>query len=339
MPPNSNKGKNFVHDPKVIGDTEVKAQIRLKFRAVNKKPMVTIRSFQLTQKKDKTEFKQLEAVIQTKDEKTGKVVTQSHKCTDMDTLLPQCLGVTTAVLENVIFCHQEDVNWPLSDSSTLKKKFDDIFASTRYTKALDSIRKLKKEQTSQLKDYQGDLGALEAYRDTANKLKKDAEMENHKIENIRAQMEDIDKQLEPIQRAITKYEKEQEKLGEFNAQITKLEGVCAEMEKNVKELYDQMENEFDETDDEIRQFEKDFEKQLQDLLKEKEAAQKGLQHAKEEREKVIAAAKKDEARLSALRHEKELLKRKIDDMCSEIYALAKRYKIQGYENPPYADQQ
>jgi len=30
--------------------------------------------------------------------------------------------------------HQEDSNWPLSDGQTLKKKFDDIFAATKYTK-------------------------------------------------------------------------------------------------------------------------------------------------------------------------------------------------------------
>ena len=39
-----------------------------------------------------------------------------------------------AILENVIFVHQEDSNWPLADGQTLKKKFDDIFAATKYTK-------------------------------------------------------------------------------------------------------------------------------------------------------------------------------------------------------------
>lgn len=47
---------------------------------------------------------------------------------DKDTL-PQ------AVLENVIFVHQEDSNWPLAEGLVLKKKFDDIFAATKYTKA------------------------------------------------------------------------------------------------------------------------------------------------------------------------------------------------------------
>ncbi len=39
-----------------------------------------------------------------------------------------------AVLENVIFVHQEDSNWPLAEGQVLKKKFDDIFAATKYTK-------------------------------------------------------------------------------------------------------------------------------------------------------------------------------------------------------------
>lgn len=37
----------------------------------------------------------------------------------------------SAILESVIFCHQEESNWPLQEGATLKKKFDDIFESTR----------------------------------------------------------------------------------------------------------------------------------------------------------------------------------------------------------------
>ena len=50
----------------------------------------------------------------------------------MDTEIPQLLGVSKSVLENVIFCHQEDSLWPLAEPAALKKKFDDIFEATRY---------------------------------------------------------------------------------------------------------------------------------------------------------------------------------------------------------------
>ena len=42
------------------------------------------------------------------------------------------MGVSKAILESVIFCHQDDSNWPLSENTKLKAKFDNIFAATRY---------------------------------------------------------------------------------------------------------------------------------------------------------------------------------------------------------------
>lgn len=44
-----------------------------------------------------------------------------------------------AILENVIFVHQEESSWPLSESLVLKKKFDDIFAATKYTKVCAAL--------------------------------------------------------------------------------------------------------------------------------------------------------------------------------------------------------
>lgn len=60
----------------------------------------------------------------------------SYRCADMDREIPALMGVSKAILENVIFVHQDEANWPLQDPSTLKKKFDDIFSATRYVLAL-----------------------------------------------------------------------------------------------------------------------------------------------------------------------------------------------------------
>jgi len=46
--------------------------------------------------------------------------------------IPLLLGVSKAVLENVIFCHQEDSYWPLAGAAALKKKFDAIFEATKW---------------------------------------------------------------------------------------------------------------------------------------------------------------------------------------------------------------
>lgn len=63
----------------------------------------------------------------------------SYRCADMDREIPALMGVSKAILENVIFVHQDEANWPLQDPSTLKKKFDDIFSATRYCPSSVSI--------------------------------------------------------------------------------------------------------------------------------------------------------------------------------------------------------
>lgn len=65
LPPNSRSGHTFVHDPKVAGETETKGQIKLRFKTAAGKDVVCIRSFQLTQKASKMEFKAIESVLQT----------------------------------------------------------------------------------------------------------------------------------------------------------------------------------------------------------------------------------------------------------------------------------
>lgn len=61
----------------------------------------------------------------------------------MDRLMPDMLGVPKSVLEHVIFCHQEESNWPLADPASVKKRFDEIFESTRYSKALTEIKAIR----------------------------------------------------------------------------------------------------------------------------------------------------------------------------------------------------
>ena len=60
-----------------------------------------------------------------------KRATISSRCAEIDVEIPNLLGVSKAVLENVIFCHQEESYWPLAEPAALKKKFDDIFEATR----------------------------------------------------------------------------------------------------------------------------------------------------------------------------------------------------------------
>jgi len=120
-----------------------------------------MRTFQLMNRKSqKQEFKKMEQVLKAKDE-AGKEISINKNCAEMDRQVPLLLGVSPAILENVIFCHQEESLWPFSDQGNLKKIFDEIFDTTKYTKALTEMRNIQKKYTKYSKDLKTALDLLQ----------------------------------------------------------------------------------------------------------------------------------------------------------------------------------
>jgi DNA repair protein RAD50 len=172
MPPGANKGQSFVNDPGMTDSVEVKASIKLRFNNAANEVCILQRSMQLTKKKVKLEFKQLDGTVKMKDHE-NKLTSLSYKCADLDRYIPQLLNVSPAILENVIFCHQEESSWPMLEGSVLKKKFDDILESSRYTKALDALLKLKKEYALVAKDHKAELMQAVVYLENAKTLQEE----------------------------------------------------------------------------------------------------------------------------------------------------------------------
>lgn len=98
------------------------------------------------------------------------VVTVPSRCVEIDRLVSELMSVPRSVLENVIFVHQEDALWPLTEASQVKKKFDDIFESTRYSKALEEIQKLRKKKQQEVKDSTAELRNLKTNLDYASQV-------------------------------------------------------------------------------------------------------------------------------------------------------------------------
>ncbi|KYK63514.1 RecF/RecN/SMC N terminal domain-containing protein [Toxoplasma gondii TgCatPRC2] len=175
LPPCVDRGRGWVFDPRLLDAAEVKAQVRLRIHTKGGKELTVVRSMQLSQTVDrkgktKATFKQLEPYLQLKDSATGQKASIGNKCADIDLQLPGLLGIHRAVLEHVVFCHQEESCWPLSDMQVLKKKFDQLFGATRYVKALESIRAIRKQHVSAAKDRQHDLQLVAAHRRQARLL-------------------------------------------------------------------------------------------------------------------------------------------------------------------------
>ena len=54
------------------------------------------------------------------------------RCADLDKEMVRMMGVSKSVLNNVIFCHQEESLWPLAEGTKVKQKFDEIFGQKRF---------------------------------------------------------------------------------------------------------------------------------------------------------------------------------------------------------------
>jgi len=70
----------------------------------------------------------------------------------------------------VIFCHQEDSFWPLSEPGPLKKKFDDIFENARYTRALTELKDLKRNQEREVKSDTQALEFMKADKERSDRV-------------------------------------------------------------------------------------------------------------------------------------------------------------------------
>lgn len=153
--------------------------------------------------------------------RNGERVSLSTRVAELDSMLPQYLGVSKAVLDNVIFCHQDESLWPLAEPSTLKKKFDEIFEALKYTKAIDNIKVLGKKQKEEL----AKLKIIEAHAKEDKDKGERAERRSHaladEIEELRAKIREIDRQTKEAQ----------EKTTEAYKQATEFHGIMAALDQ------------------------------------------------------------------------------------------------------------
>ncbi|XP_024985051.1 DNA repair protein RAD50 isoform X2 [Cynara cardunculus var. scolymus] len=258
LPPNARSGQSFIHDPKVAGETETKAQIKLRFKTAAGKEVVCIRSFQLTQKASKMEYKAIESVLQTINPHSGEKVCLSYRCADMDREIPALMGVSKAILENVIFVHQDEANWPLQDSSTLKKKFDDIFSATRYTKALEIIKKLHKDQAQEIKLSQKDLEKLQLLKDAAYKLRQSISQDQEESERLGGKMQELEQNVQDVDTKIRQTEAALKELRKLHDQVAtktaERSTLFQEQEKRYRDL--------EEENDDLREWNAKFSERI-----------------------------------------------------------------------------
>jgi len=225
LPPLVDKGGAFIHDPKISSLTETRAKIRLQFSNAIGDRFVVSRQFVLTSKTNgKQEFKTIEQSLQ-KTTPSGERETTAHRYADINKLVPQVMQVTKPILENVIFVHQEDSLWPLGDPKKLKEKFDDIFAATRYTKALEAIRKYRKEQAVELRKIGMDIQLTQVKVDEFNRIRSEHEAVAREdallgaaLDRVRVEMDELSTAAKAAREELAAFARDENELVALRAQ-------------------------------------------------------------------------------------------------------------------------
>ncbi|KAF4044407.1 Rad50 zinc hook motif [Phytophthora infestans] len=326
LPPGARSGQSLIHDPKIAGTNEVKASIRLRFRNQAGKVMLVHRTYQVRQTKKTISFKALDGVIQVANE-LGEKVSLNHKCGELDQHIPDMLGVSKAILESVIFCHQEDSNWPLREGAELKKRFDNIFESARYTKALEAIRKLKKARLDNAKDYKRDLDVLTAHMKTAEEIRDKIERMQERLQEVAEEGEEADGKIARADETLRELQQLQEEVKSFHLQLERRQEDVATKEQSARSAYNKIEKIMSDTDEELQSCLNNYDATI-------ENHRSAFARLQEQKEKLQREQHKTNEEYVALRNEKTrvetnigMYQKMVADLIDTASKLSTKYRF------------
>eukprot|EP00049_Salpingoeca_infusionum_P003750 m.70481 g.70481 ORF g.70481 m.70481 type:complete len:1301 (-) comp12259_c0_seq8:731-4633(-) len=280
--PPGGKSGGFVHDPKLCDETSVDAVIKLKFVTVSGSKAVAsrhIRSVYKAKSKNPSQSA-LEGSLAVYNDDTHEAAKTSSRCTDLDKRIPLMLGVSKEVLVHVVFCHQEDSNWPLSEPAALKKRFDELFASTRYNQALDAIKKIRSEQQQAIRTCDAELTHLADKKRKAQELRDTKGKREEDLEACDEEISQIDAELEPIQTELDRLTELSDRIQDLTMSVALLKSQRQDAQTRHDEHEAQLSSILKESEEELVQSLRSFDADLK--AKQRERTQALAQLSKHE---------------------------------------------------------
>ncbi|XP_053702919.1 DNA repair protein RAD50 [Synchiropus splendidus] len=332
LPPGS-KGGAFVHDPRDAHETDVRAQIRLLFTDVNGEKVTIHRSMSCTQKLKNYTFKSLEQVITRWNGKEK--VSLSSKCGELDREMISALGVSKPVLNHVIFCHQEESNWPLSEGKALKDKFDSIFAATKYIKALETMRQLRLKQSQVVKECQLELRYLKSNKEKAQQIKEIVASKEAQLMASKDGIQKIESQIDPLENRLNDIDLKLGKVMKLDNDVRALDSRKRQMEEDNKELEETMEQVFQGSTEQLQEVYQNHQRTVREKERRLQDCQKDLERAGREcqrlnRVKADLLVEQGRLQLEADRHTQNVKNRD-----AQVRSLASYLEMEGYDRTPF----
>lgn len=298
------------------------AIVKLQCVCENKDTVCVVRTLLLTNKNDKENCSSRDTTISRKNPLTGEQ--RNLGCLQQESVVEMCnlIGVSKAILNNVIFCHQENSDWPLGEGKKVKEIFDEIFDTTKYNKAMDYIRaqrdRLKKELPSIKIGYDAALN----YKREADSKKQLIYNNTQKRDQSMRDLHNIDETLKPLNETYHELTKKSLNISKRSNQYdnkkterdVKLEA-CKKLEFSIKQLFS---GDKSELESKVKNFESTLIEKRSDLKKQEVLK---VQHVQEEKQ-MHARINEAQVKLGKLKRDEESHKKLNDSFKTKLNNLA-----------------
>ncbi|BCR82911.1 MRX complex DNA-binding subunit [Aspergillus chevalieri] len=291
--------------------------------------MVATRSLQLTVKKTTRQQKTLEGqLLMVKD---GERTAISSRVAELDQIMPQYLGVSKAVLDSVIFCHQDESLWPMSEPSVLKKRFDEIFEAMKYTKAIENIKVLRKKQNEELAKYKIMEQHAKEDKEKADRAEKRSIKLQEEIEALRIEAHQLSEEMRRVADLADKAWKESESYSQI---LGALKGKRIEA-NSIQSTIDNLKRhlvELDDSDEWLESNLEQFESKQLHYQQNEEAQKENYMEIKEQIEQARHRLGLKQAECGKFENDKANYERQLERRKKLIREIARTHNIRGYDD-------
>ncbi len=324
FPPGSYNGRNFIHDPNMSRIPIVNAHLKMVFVGNDKKRYIVSRSVQAKKTPKSVAVKTMDSTISFRKD-DGTVGSLSSKCGDINVEMARVLGVTDPILNYVIFCHQEDSNWPLNESLKVKAIFDDIFAVGRAYEGLKNIKDIRAAQINQMNQDQKDMAHYAEMKKIAKDKEKDLKRHCNTKEEIEQHLKGIDDQVEPLRDNLKEIREEELKFLGFQEKLTKANTSLEQLGNEIAFLRENLNGPemADKSEGEIHTMKEDLAKEDRQLNDDKITLSRNLHRAREQAESEKSKLDRALAEVDQCRYRQKTNQKNCEEMKTVLASVAK----------------
>lgn len=273
-------------------------------------------------------FSTLDSTIIHEDKNGGKPTHDTMKINEVNQEMSRMMGVSPAVLNNVIFCHQEDSCWPLEEGKKLKERFDAIFGTTEYKKAIEKLKnhgkaiderlKLSKKdlvyKTEILGDQEKKSRILENEIEQRNKL-------NHEIENIQLMRHETEARYKEIMQ-------KEKQLSELVSDRKKFKDDIKRLEEQIEKIQSKIKEKLDEDEESILEKLQKFTDILKTKENEKQKLSDEIKSCDTRVDKITSEINENKTQIELTANKIGIMQEKIDKRIEEMKNLAEKLNLE-----------